>query len=92
MYNNLILEMVKKGYKLREITYVLADLLDCSEKTIETKLKNTEKFTFLEVLKINKQIFDNKMDLKYLFANKSSSNITYQKNFIQKIVLSKWWV
>lgn len=91
MYNNLIVEMIKKGYKLEDIAVTLAELLDCSEKIIENKLKNTQDFTFLEVIKINEQIFDNKMDLKYLFAKKSNDNATYRKYFIQETPPSKWW-
>lgn len=91
MYNNLIAEMIKKGYKAKDIASILANLLDCSEKTIESKLKNIQEFTFSEVMKINKQIFDNKMDLKYLFATKSYDNTTYHKQFIQKTPPSKWW-
>lgn len=91
MYNNLIVEMIKKGYKLEDIAGTLADLLDCPEKIIESKLKNTQDFTFLEVIKINEQIFDNKMDLKYLFAKESNDNATYCKHFIQEAPPSKWW-
>lgn len=31
MYNNLVNEIVKKGYKTEEIAHILANLLNCSE-------------------------------------------------------------
>ena len=49
--------MLRKGYKAEDIAPLLAVLLDCSEKIIERKLKNTREFTFQEVLKINSEIF-----------------------------------
>ena len=39
MYNNLVNEIVKKGYKTEEIAHILANLLNCSEEIIENKLK-----------------------------------------------------
>ncbi|SNU99157.1 Uncharacterised protein [Megamonas hypermegale] len=94
MYNNLILEMVKKGYKLKDIPCVLANSLDCSKKIIKNKLQNTEEFTFLEAIKINEQIFNNEMNLKYLFSNKHSSRTTYYNSVADKNLnlFSKWWI
>ena len=40
MYNNLVNEIVKKGYKTEEIAHILANLLNCSEEIIENKLKH----------------------------------------------------
>lgn len=92
MYNNLIVEMLRKGYKAEDIAPVLAVLLDCSEKIIEDKLKNTTEFTFQEVLKINSEIFNNEMDIRYLFADERLNKTTYNDNFIHKLRLSEWWV
>ncbi|WP_304067914.1 hypothetical protein [Megamonas hypermegale] len=92
MYNNLIVEMLRKGYKAEDIASVLAVLLDCSEKIIEDKLKNTTEFTFQEVLKINSEIFNNEMDIRYLFADERLNKTTYNDNFIHKWRLSEWWV
>lgn len=92
MYNNLILEMVKKGYKLEDIPYVLANSLNCSKKMIQNKLQNTEEFTFLEAIKINEQIFNNEMNLKYLFSNRNSSRTTYYNSVTDKNLFSKWWI
>lgn len=91
MYNNLIAEMEKKGYKAKDIAKILASLLDCSEPVIKEKLKNVEEFTFQEVIRINSEIFNNKMDIKYLFANEQKKTTTYNK-FIQKSKTSKWWI
>ena len=52
MYNNLVNEIVKKGYKTEEIAHILANLLNCSEEIIENKLKHVGEFTFQEVIKI----------------------------------------
>lgn len=90
MYNNLIIEMLKKGYKEEKIPYILADILNCSKKIIEDKLKNTEEFTFQEAIKINSIIFNNNMNIKYLFYNKQKDGITYGNEFLQKIKSSKW--
>ena len=68
MYNNLVNEIVKKGYKTEEIAHILANLLNCSEEVIENKLKHVGEFTFQEVIKINSEIFNNEMDIKYLFT------------------------
>ena len=77
MYNNLVNEIVKKGYKTEEIAHILANLLNCSEEIIENKLKHVGEFTFQEVIKINSEIFNNEMDIKYLFLNKV---LIYYKN------------
>lgn len=90
MYNNLIIEMLKKGYKEETIPYILANILSCSKKIIEYKLKNTEEFTFQEVIKINSIIFNNNMNIKYLFYNKQKDGITYSNEFLQKIKSSEW--
>ncbi|HIX83096.1 MAG TPA: hypothetical protein H9979_00895 [Candidatus Megamonas gallistercoris] len=92
MYNNLIIEMLRKGYKAEDIAPLLAVLLDCSEKIIERKLKNTREFTFQEVLKINSEIFNNEMDIRYLFADEQLNKTTYDNSFIHKLKFSEWWV
>ena len=48
MYNNLVNEIVKKGYKTEEIAHILANLLNCSEEIIENKLKHVGEFTKCE--------------------------------------------
>lgn len=92
MYNNLVSEIVKKGYKTEEIAHILADLLDCSEEVIENKLKHVGDFTFQEVMKINSEIFNNEMDIKYLFTDEQNDKATYHDDIIQKSKLSKWWI
>lgn len=93
MYNNLVNEFVKKGYKTEEIVYILANLLNCSEEIIENKLKHVGEFTFQEVIKINSEIFNNEMDIKYLFTNEEQDNeATYHDDIIQKSKPSKWWI
>lgn len=92
MCNNLIAEMVKKGYKVEDIAGKLASLLNCPEMVIKNKLRNVEDFTFQEVLKINSEIFDNKMDIKYLFTNKQKEETTYNNEFEQKSKYTKWWI
>lgn len=90
MYNNLIIEMIKRGYKEETIPYILANILSCSKKIIEYKLKNTEEFTFQDVIKINSVIFNNNMNIKYLFYNEQKDGITYGNEFLQKIKSSEW--
>lgn len=92
MYNNLVNEIVKKGYKTEEISYVLADLLNCSEKIIENRLKRVGDFTFQEVMKINSELFDNEMDIRYLFTDEQDDKVTYHDDIIQKSKLSEWWI
>lgn len=91
MYNNLMIEMVKKGYKAEDVAHMLASLLNCSEEVIKNKLKNVGEFTFQEVIKINKVIFNNEMDIKYLFANEQDKKTTYQDRIIHKSKPSKCW-
>lgn len=64
MYNNLVNEIIKKGYKTEEIIYILANMLNSSEEIIENKLKHVGEFTFQEAIKINSKIFNNEMDIK----------------------------
>lgn len=90
MYNNLIDEIVKKGYKAENVVQILANLLNCSEKVIEKKLNNVGDFTFQEVIKINSEIFNNKMDIKYLFSKGQRKKATYNSGFIQKSKSSEW--
>ncbi|WP_296899060.1 hypothetical protein [uncultured Megamonas sp.] len=91
MYNNLMLEMLKKGYKVEDVAHRLASLLNCSEKIIKNKLKNVGEFTFQEVIKINKEIFNNEMDIKYLFADEEDKKNKYQNKIIHKSKPSKYW-
>lgn len=67
MRNNLIAEMVRKGYKADQIPKILATTLGCTERTIRNKLNNVTDFTFSEVIKINESFFNDEFDLKYLF-------------------------
>ena len=92
MYNNLVNEIVKKGYKTEEIAHILANLLNCSEEIIENKLKHVGEFTFQEVIKINSEIFNNEMDIKYLFTEEHDNEATYHDDIIQKSKPSKWWI
>ena len=92
MYNNLVNEIVKKGYKTEEIAHILANLLNCSEEIIENKLKHVGEFTFQEVIKINSEIFNNEMDIKYLFTEEQDNEATYHDDIIQKSKPSKWWI
>lgn len=92
MYNNLVIEILKKGYKTEEVAYILANLLNCSEDIIKNKLKNVGDFTFQEVMKINSEIFNNEMDIKYLFTEAQDNKATYNDNVIQKSEPSKWWI
>lgn len=92
MYNNLVNEIAKKGYKTEEIVYILADLLNCSEKIIKNKLKHVGEFTFQEAIKINSEIFNNKMDIKYLFKEEQDNEDTYHDDIIQKSKPSKCWI
>lgn len=92
MYNNLVNEIVKKGYKIEEIVYILANLLDCSEQIIENKLKHVGEFTFQEAIKINSELFNNKMDIKYLFTEEQDNEVAYHDDIIQKSKPSKYWI
>ena len=92
MYNNLINEIVKKGYNTEEIAHILTNLLNCSEEIIENKLKHVGEFTFQEVIKINSEIFNNEMDIKYLFTEEQDNEATYHDDIIQKSKPSKWWI
>ncbi len=67
MRNNLIAEMVKKGYAADQVPKILAITLGCTEKTVRNKLNNVTDFTFSEVIKINEKFFEDEFDLKYLF-------------------------
>lgn len=92
MYNNLVNEIIKKGYKTEEIIYILANMLDSSEEIIENKLKHVGEFTFQEAIKINSKIFNNEMDIKYLFSEKQDNEIIYHDDIIQKSKSSKCWM
>lgn len=92
MYNNLVNEIIKKGYKTEEIIYILANMLNSSEEIIENKLKHVGEFTFQEVIKINSKIFNNEMDIKYLFSEKQDNEIIYHDDIIQKSKSSKCWM
>ena len=83
---------VKKGYKIEEIVYILANLLDCSEQIIENKLKHVGEFTFQEAIKINSELFNNKMDIKYLFTEEQDNEVAYHDDIIQKSKPSKCWI
>ena len=92
MYNNLVNEIIKKGYKKEEIIYILANMLNSSEEIIENKLKHVGEFTFQEAIKINSKIFNNEMDIKYLFSEKQDNEIIYHDDIIQKSKSSKCWM
>ncbi|WP_270349978.1 hypothetical protein [Megamonas funiformis] len=92
MYNNLVNEIVKKGYKTEEIIYILANMLNSSEEIIENKLKHVGEFTFQEAIKINSKIFNNEMDIKYLFSEEQDNEIIYHDDIIQKSKSSKCWI
>lgn len=92
MYNNLVNEIIKKGYKTEEIIYILANMLNSSEEIIENKLKHVGEFTFQEAIKINSKIFNNEMDIKYLFSEKQDNEIIYHDDIIQKSKSSKCWM
>jgi len=47
------------------------------------------KFIFQEVIKINSEIFNNGMDIKYLFTEEQDNVVTYHGDIIQKSMLSK---
>lgn len=92
MYNNLVNEIIKKGYKIEEIIYILANMLNSSEEIIENKLKHVGEFTFQEAIKINSKIFNNEMDIKYLFSEEQDNEIIYHDDIIQKSKSSKCWI
>jgi hypothetical protein len=92
MYNNLVNEIIKKGYKTEEIIYILANMLNSSEEIIENKLKHVGEFTFQEAIKINSKIFNNEMDIKYLFSEEQDNEIIYHDDIIQKSKSSKCWI
>lgn len=92
MYNNLVNEIIKKGYKTEEIIYILANMLNSSEEIIENKLKHVGEFTFQEAIKINGKIFNNEMDIKYLFSEEQDNEIIYHDDIIQKSKSSKCWI
>lgn len=72
MRSILIAEMVKKGYRSGQITKVIAITLGCSERTVRNKINNVTDFTVSEALIINNKIFNDKIELKYLFQNNAS--------------------
>lgn len=45
-----------------------------------------------EVIKINSEIFNNEMDIKYLFTEEQDNEATYHDDIIQKSKPSKWWI
>lgn len=92
MYNNLVNKIIKKGYKTEEIIYILANMLNSSEEIIENKLKHVGEFTFQEAIKINSKIFNNEMDIKYLFSEEQDNEIIYHDDIIQKSKSSKCWI
>lgn len=92
MYNNLVNEIIKKGYKTEKIIYILANMLNSSEEIIENKLKHVGEFTFQEAIKINSKIFNNEMDIKYLFSEEQDNEIIYHDDIIQKSKSSKCWI
>lgn len=92
MYNNLVNEIIKKGYKTEEIIYILANMLNSSEEIIENKLKHVGEFTFQEAIKINSKIFNNEMDIKYLFSEEQDNEVIYHDDIIQKSKSSKCWI
>lgn len=47
---------------------------------------------FQEVIKINSEIFNNEMDIKYLFTEEQDNEATYHDDIIQKSKPSKWWI
>lgn len=67
-------------------------MLDCSEQIIENKLKHVGKFTFQEAIKINSELFNNKMDIKYLFTEEQDNEVAYHDDIIQKSKPSKCWI
>lgn len=62
------------------------------EEIIENKLKHVGEFTFQEAIKINSKIFNNEMDIKYLFSEKQDNEIIYHDDIIQKSKSSKCWM
>lgn len=69
MRNNLVAEMVRKGYKADQIPKVLAQIIKCTEKTARNKINNISDFTFTEMVRIDEFIFKNEFSFKYLFKN-----------------------
>lgn len=69
MNKNLVSEMIKKGYQKEDIPKIIAKLLNLTENVTRNKISRKSDFTFTEALKINELIFDNKIDLKYLFKH-----------------------
>lgn len=72
MRNNLIAEMVRKGYSADQVPKILAKVLGCTDRTIRNKLNNVTDFTFSEVMKIDEKFFKDEFDLKYLFKTAKS--------------------
>lgn len=69
MRNNLIAEMVKRGYQADQVPKVIASLLGCSERTVRNKLRSITDFTVTEALLINNEFFNDTLEFKYLFEN-----------------------
>lgn len=68
MKNILISKMVEKGYRADQTSKIIAKVIGCSERTVRNKIKGLSEFTITEGMKINKELFDNKFDLGYLFS------------------------
>lgn len=41
---------------------------------------------------VNSEIFNNEMDIKYLFTEEQDNEATYHDDIIQKSKPSKWWI
>lgn len=69
MRNNLVAEMVKRGYRADQVPKVIAAIIGCSERTVRNKIKNVTDFTVAEAMIISNKIFQDTLEFKYLFRS-----------------------
>lgn len=66
MHRNLMAEMARHGYKLRDVQAVLGK----TDKTISDKIKGKRDFSVTEAFAIQRELFP-ELDINYLFESAS---------------------
>ena len=70
--NNLYIAFLQENIKPEQVAKVIAQLLDCSERTVRNKLNGISDFTISEAVKINAYFFNDRYELGYLFKREDS--------------------
>lgn len=61
--NNLYIAFLQENIKPEQVAKVIAQLLDCSERTVRNKLNGISDFTISEAVKINAYFFNDRYEL-----------------------------